>query len=95
MKSLGISDNDVLLTKVHNSQGKVLDAIKEFEAHPSILKIKEHVVVEKEFSFVEVSQIFIWMFFVRNLLKRHVYLSNLKVVSQSLHVHNAMHYLVE
>ena len=55
VKSLGISDNEVLLTKVHNSQGKVLDAIKEFEAHPSILKIKEHVTVEEEFSFVQVS----------------------------------------
>ena len=35
--------------------GKVLDAIKEFEAHPSILKIKEYVTVDVEFSFVEVS----------------------------------------
>ena len=32
-----------------------MDAIKEFEDHTSILKIKEHVVVEEEFSFVQVS----------------------------------------
>ena len=32
-----------------------MDAIKEFEAHPSILKIKEHITIEEEFSFVEVS----------------------------------------
>ena len=43
------------MSKVIHSQGKVLDAIKEFEAHPSILKIKEHVTVDIEFSFVEVS----------------------------------------
>ena len=55
VKSLGISENEVLLTKVIHSQGKVLDAIKEFESHPSILKIKEHVTVDVEFSFVEVS----------------------------------------
>ena len=41
------------MTKVHHSQGKVLDAIKEFEAHPSILKIKEHITIDEEFSFVE------------------------------------------
>ena len=39
VKSLGISENEVLMTKVEASQGKVLDAIKQYEAHPSILLI--------------------------------------------------------
>ena len=39
VKSLDLSENEVLLTKVEHPQGKVLDAIKEFEVHPSILKI--------------------------------------------------------
>ena len=55
VKSLGISENEVLLTKVEHSQGKVLDAIKEFESHPSILKIKENVIFDVEFSFKPVS----------------------------------------
>ena len=55
VKSLGISDNEVLLTKVDLPSGKVLDAIKMYEAHPSILKIKENVVVNTEFSFSPVS----------------------------------------
>ena len=55
VKSLGISDNKVLLTKVDLPSGKVLDAIKMYEAHPSILKIKENVVVNTEFSFSPVS----------------------------------------
>ena len=55
MKSLGISENEVLLTKIEQSEGKVLDAIKEFEVHPSILKIKENIVVGIEFSFKTVS----------------------------------------
>ena len=37
VKSLDISNNEVLLTKIEHSVGKVLDAIKEFEVHPSIL----------------------------------------------------------
>ena len=49
VKALGISDNEVLLTKVEHPQGKVLDAIKEFESHPSILKIKENVTFDVEF----------------------------------------------
>ncbi len=55
VKSLGISENEVLLTKVETSQGKVLDAIKQFEAHPSILLIKENVSVDVEFSFSPVT----------------------------------------
>ena len=42
-----MSENEVLLTKIKYPQGKVLDAIKEFEVHPSILKIKEHVVIDE------------------------------------------------
>ena len=55
VKSLGISENKLLLTEVGHSCGKVLDAIKMYESHPSILKIKENVVVETEFSFSPVS----------------------------------------
>ena len=55
VKSLGISENEVLMTNVEISQGKVLDAIKQFEAHPSILLIKENVVVDVEFSFSPVT----------------------------------------
>ena len=55
VKSLGISENEVLQTKVEHSNGKVLDAIKMYEAHPSILKIKENVIVSTEFSFSHVS----------------------------------------
>ena len=55
VKSLGISENEVLLTKIEHSEGKVLDAIKEFEVHPSILKIKENIIVDVEFSFKAVS----------------------------------------
>ncbi len=55
VKSLGISENEVLMTNVETSQGKVLDAIKQFEAHPSILLIKENVVVDVEFSFSPVT----------------------------------------
>ena len=55
VKSLGISENKLLLTEVDHSCGKVLDAIKMYESHPSILKIKENVVVETEFSFSPVS----------------------------------------
>ena len=55
MKSLGISDNKILLNKVEISRGKVLDAIKEFEVHPSVLRIKEHVTIDTEFSLSPVS----------------------------------------
>ena len=55
VKSLGISNNEVLLTKIEHSEGKVLDAIKEFEVHPSILKIKENVIVIEEFYFKAIS----------------------------------------
>ena len=55
VKSLGISENEVLLTNVKNSCGEVLDAIKMYETHPSILKIKENVIVSAEFCFSPVS----------------------------------------
>ena len=48
MKSLGLFENEVLLSKVEVFQGKVLDAIKEYEVHPSILKIKENVAIDGE-----------------------------------------------
>ena len=53
VKSLGISENEP--SEPVQSQGKVLDAIKMYESHPSIIKIKEKVKVDKEFSFSPVS----------------------------------------
>ena len=55
VKSLGLSDSEVLLTKVEYAQGKVLDAIKELEVHQCILKIKERVTIDREFSFKPMS----------------------------------------
>ena len=55
VKSLGISENKILLTEPKQSEGEVLDAIKMYESHPSIIKIKENVKVEQEFSFSPVS----------------------------------------
>ena len=49
----------MLLTDVINSQGKVLDAIKMFESHPSIICIKKHVKIENWFHFspIEINDI--------------------------------------
>jgi len=55
VKSLGITENEMLRTKVGETQGGVMDAIKMYESHPSILKIKEKVVVETKFSFSPIS----------------------------------------
>ena len=44
--NLGISENKLLLNGIENPiEAGVLDAIKMYESHPSIIKIKEHVVV--------------------------------------------------
>jgi hypothetical protein len=53
VKSLGIIENEP--DEPQPSQGKVLDAIKMYETHPSIIKIKENVVVDREFSFYPAS----------------------------------------
>ena len=55
VKSLGISENKMLLTEVDQTQVRVQDAIKMYESHPSISKIKENVVVETRFSFTAIS----------------------------------------
>ena len=55
VKSLGISDNKILLEEPEQSHGKVLDAINMHKTHPSIIKIKEKVIIDKEFSFTPVS----------------------------------------
>ena len=55
VKSLGISENKILLKESQPSLGKVLDAINMYETHPSIIKIKENVTVDKKFSFSPVS----------------------------------------
>jgi hypothetical protein len=54
VKSLGIMKTEPIIDP-EVSQGDVLDAIKMYESHPSIIKIKENVVVDKEFSFSPVS----------------------------------------
>ena len=51
VKSLGITENEMLVNKIDRTQGKVLDAIKKYESHPSILKIKEKVGLTNKFSF--------------------------------------------
>ena len=51
VKSLGITENEMLVNKIDRTQGKVLDAIKMYESHPSILKIKEKVGLTNKFSF--------------------------------------------
>ena len=56
VENLGISENKLLLNEIENPiEGDVLDAIKMYESHPSIIKIKEHVVVESQFSFTHIS----------------------------------------
>ena len=55
VQSLGISDNKILLSEPEQSDSKVLEAIKMYESHPSIIKIKENVTVDQEFSFSPVS----------------------------------------
>ena len=55
VKSLGINENNMLLTEIHESQGKVMDAIKMYENHPSIIEIKKHIVVGTKFTFSPVT----------------------------------------
>ena len=49
--SLGICENKMLMNEIEHSEGRVLDAIKMYESHPSILKIKENVEIGTPFSF--------------------------------------------
>ena len=55
VKSLGISENKILIKESQPSLGKVLNAINMYETHPSIIKIKENVTIDKKFSFSPVS----------------------------------------
>ena len=55
VKSLGINENKALLTDIGESQGKVMDAIKMYESHPSIIEIKKHIIVETKFAFSPVT----------------------------------------
>ena len=48
--TLGITENQLLLTNLVHFHSKVDNAIKMYEAHPSIIKIKENVRVESHFS---------------------------------------------
>ena len=56
VKSLGITENEMLVNKIDQTQGKVLDAIKMYESHPSILKIKEKVGLTNTFFFSPFTQ---------------------------------------
>ena len=51
LESIVFSKNELLLTKIEVFQVKALDAIKDFEVHPSILKNKENVPINRKFSF--------------------------------------------
>ena len=52
VKSLGITENEMLVNKTGRNQGKVIDALKRYESHPSVLKIREKVgLVDTTFSF--------------------------------------------
>ena len=52
VKSLGITENEMLVNKVERTQGNVLDALKRYESHPSVLKIREKVgLADTTFSF--------------------------------------------
>jgi predicted transport protein len=55
VKSLGISENKILMEDIDHTEGKVQDAIKKYSCHPSIVRIRENVIVDSEFSFFPVS----------------------------------------
>ena len=52
VKNLGITGNQLLLNKVVNSEDKVNDAIKMYEAHPSFIKIIEQHRLKHNFHFL-------------------------------------------
>ena len=54
VKSLNIKENKVLLNSTENLTDPVEIAIKKFEYHPSIVDIKEKVLVKTKFSFSKV-----------------------------------------
>ena len=54
-ESLNIIENKVLISSTRDFTDPVKIALKKFENHPSILDIKEKVVVENKFSFSKVS----------------------------------------
>ena len=54
VKNMNINGNEAVLTDVGALKDPVDIALKKFECHPSILNIKEKVIVESTFSFSEV-----------------------------------------
>ena len=56
VKSLGITENRLLLSELVQSTDKINDAIKMYETHPSVIKIKENVHIESQFSFSLISE---------------------------------------
>ena len=51
VEALGITENQLLLNRVDESEVGVDACIKEYETHPSIISIKKHVDIETEFIF--------------------------------------------
>ena len=56
MKSLGITENKLLLNPVSEQDFDVAKCIKKFEFHPSIISIKKHVQVEIKFEYLPITE---------------------------------------
>ena len=54
-ESLGITENKLLLNPVDVSDSTITKCIKKFEAHPSVISIKNHVNVQCRFEFLPVT----------------------------------------
>ena len=56
VKSLGITENKLLLNPVSEQDFDVAKCIKKFEFHPSIISIKKHVKVELKFEYLPITE---------------------------------------
>ena len=56
VKSLGITENKLLLNPVSEQDFDVAKCIKKFEFHPSIISIKKHVQVELKFEYLPITE---------------------------------------
>ena len=54
VKSLNVSENQMVLTRNSHKTNPLSKVIKKFENHPSIIEIKRNVTVDKKFSFEKV-----------------------------------------
>ena len=55
VNSLDVTENKSLLTETENIGHPAEIAIKKFETHPSVLSIKETIIVNKLFQFSEIT----------------------------------------